>query len=292
MLINIKSSFIVKRIFYHCATKIKLKLVKYNKKLQNKINLDILDYKSFSGRYIKYETKIKGKEYKNKDKILIYEGEYLNGERNGQGKEYDEEYELIFEGEYIKGKRIKGKEYYDLNELSLEKLPLYKIKIFPKDLETEYFSLEDLLKNIKLEIFFNHFIKNEDEKGKKDRLKYEGEYLNGERNGKGKEYYSNGQLKFEGEYLNGKREGKGKEYYKDGTLKFEGEYHDGKNEYVKEFDLEKEIKIEKEKLSKEKNEFNYDKLILEKKIYLLEKIYSEEKDFEINILIENYKEKK
>ena len=34
---------------------------------------------------------------------------------------------------------------------------------------------------------------------------FEGEYLNGQRNGKGKEYYSNGKLKFEGEYLNGER---------------------------------------------------------------------------------------
>ena len=34
---------------------------------------------------------------------------------------------------------------------------------------------------------------------------YEGEYLNGKRNGKGKEYYLNGKLKFEGEYLNGIR---------------------------------------------------------------------------------------
>ena len=30
----------------------------------------------------------------------------------------------------------------------------------------------------------------------------EGEYLNGERNGKGKEYYEDGKLMSEGEYLN------------------------------------------------------------------------------------------
>jgi len=41
---------------------------------------------------------------------------------------------------------------------------------------------------------------------------FEGEYLNGKRHGKGKEYCDN-KLKFEGEYLNGKRHGKGKEYY-------------------------------------------------------------------------------
>ena len=54
--------------------------------------------------------------------------------------------------------------------------------------------------------------------------KFEGEYLNEERNGKGKEYYCDGNLKFEGEYLNGERCGKGKEYDFDGKLSFEGEY--------------------------------------------------------------------
>ena len=42
------------------------------------------------------------------------------------------------------------------------------------------------------------------------KLIYEGEYLNGKRNGKGKEYDYKGELEFEGEYLNGKRNGKGK----------------------------------------------------------------------------------
>ena len=52
--------------------------------------------------------------------------------------------------------------------------------------------------------------------------------MNGEKwNGKGKEYYYNGQLKFEGEYLNGKRNGKGKEYDWDGQLEFDGEYLNG-----------------------------------------------------------------
>ena len=55
------------------------------------------------------------------------------------------------------------------------------------------------------------------------KLEFEGEYLNGKRNGKGKEYDDfDGRLIFEGEYLNGKRHGKGKEY-KDGELIYEGE---------------------------------------------------------------------
>ena len=60
------------------------------------------------------------------------------------------------------------------------------------------------------------------------KLYYEGEYLNGKRNGKGREYNGFNNLIFEGEYLNGKRNGKGKGYYENGKLKFEGEYLNGK----------------------------------------------------------------
>ena len=56
---------------------------------------------------------------------------------------------------------------------------------------------------------------------------FEGEYLNGKRNGKGKEF-ENDKLIFEGEYFNGKRNGKGKEYDINGKLIYEGEYLNGK----------------------------------------------------------------
>ena len=70
------------------------------------------------------------------------------------------------------------------------------------------------------EYYYNRF--------NKYKLLFEGEYLNGERNGKGKEYnLFDGKLEFEGEYLNGKRNGKGKEYYFDCRLRFEGEYLNG-----------------------------------------------------------------
>ena len=60
------------------------------------------------------------------------------------------------------------------------------------------------------------------------KLAFEGEYLNGKINGKGKEYDYNGKLRYKGEYLNGLRNGKGKEYDYDGKLRFEGEYLNGK----------------------------------------------------------------
>ena len=64
--------------------------------------------------------------------------------------------------------------------------------------------------------------------GNEDTLYYEGEYLNGERNGKGKEYFNKSNLVYEGEFSKGKRNGKGKEYDKEGNLVFEGEYLNGK----------------------------------------------------------------
>ena len=48
-----------------------------------------------------------------------------------------------------------------------------------------------------------------------------------EGNGKGKVYYDNDNLKFEGEYLSGQRNGKGKEVYYNDMLKFKGEYFYG-----------------------------------------------------------------
>ena len=57
-------------------------------------------------------------------------------------------------------------------------------------------------------------------------LLFEGKYLNGKRNGEGKEF-KNGKIIFKGEYLNGKRNGEGSEYEYN-KLVFIGNYSDGK----------------------------------------------------------------
>jgi len=81
----------------------------------------------------------------------------------------------------------------------------------------------DINRNIIYELINgNSIVKEYNEVGL--RIIYEGEYKNGKRNGKGKEYYYNDKIKYEGEYLNGKRHGKGKQYYYKGNLEFEGEY--------------------------------------------------------------------
>ena len=73
-------------------------------------------------------------------------------------------------------------------------------------------------------IIYDSVGKGREYNGNNDKLKFEGEYLNGERNGKGKEYYFDGKIAYEGEYLNGEKNGKGKEYNYKGMLIYEGDY--------------------------------------------------------------------
>ena len=200
---KVKYKYIIENIFSCLKENIKLTIIVHNKKYQNLFGLDTEYYKNKSGKYRMIEKNGICKEYTLKENKLIFEGEFKNGKKNGKGKEYIMGI-LFFEGTYLNGKRSgKGKEYYKYD----------------------------------------------------GKLKFEGEYLNGyiiegkrydrdcklefelQKNGKGKEYYDNGNVKFEGKYLNGKRSGKGKEYYYYGNLKFEGEYKDGKlNGKVKEYD--------------------------------------------------------
>ena len=120
MLKNIKSLYFIRIVFSYVDEEKKLKIIKYNKSLQKIINISIINYKFFTGKYIIYESNKKGKEYNVYDQI-VFEGEYLNGERNGKGKEYNEFGILFFDGEYLKGKRNgKGKEYYYNGRLKFE----------------------------------------------------------------------------------------------------------------------------------------------------------------------------
>ena len=112
MLKNVKSIYFIQKIFSFVNDYPKLKLVKYNKSIQKNINISIINYIHFRGKYIIYESKGRGKEYDSYNDSLVYEGEYLNGERNGRGKEYNWNSKILFEGEYLNGKRNgKGKEY-------------------------------------------------------------------------------------------------------------------------------------------------------------------------------------
>jgi len=52
MLKHVKSLYFVKIIFSFVNEKQKLELIKYNKSLQGNINITLIKYKFFSGKYI------------------------------------------------------------------------------------------------------------------------------------------------------------------------------------------------------------------------------------------------
>ena len=268
MLDNIKSKYFYKNIFSHLTNKLKLDIIKYNKRLQKLIDIILINFGKyivlepnsigkeynfsndiiiFEGEYLNGKRIGKGKEYNN-DGIIIYEGEYLNGERNGKGKEYDHNGYLIFDGEYLKGKKWNGKGYdihnNFINEIKDGKgyLKKYSIKDSHLEFEGEYLNGE-----------INGKGKEYDNIGD---IIYEGEYLNGKRwngitynkkdnkkyiiqNGKGfiNEYNKEEKLSYEYNYLNGEKNGQVKIYYNN-ILKFEGEYKNGrKNGIGKEYNL-------------------------------------------------------
>ena len=178
---NVKSFYFLRIIFSFVDEKQKLELIKYNKSLQEIINITIINYKFFSEKYIEYEPNGKGKEFYSLYDKLIFEGEYLNGKRNGKGKEYDFlNGDLIFEGEYLSGKRNgKGKEYNKYGRLIFEGEYLYNNKYNGKGYDEDGNIIYELINgNGKVQEYdFDH------------RLTYEGDYLNGKRHGKGKEYF-------------------------------------------------------------------------------------------------------
>ena len=118
---------------------------------------------------------------------------------------------------YRKGKKYMGKEYINGKIKSMIEYKNYK-----KWNVIEYDENDNILYKL---INGNGIIKEYN--SKTGTIEFEGEYLNGERNGKGKEFDQYGNLIFEGEYLNGERNGIGKEFYPNGALLSEAEYFHG-----------------------------------------------------------------
>ena len=110
MLDNIKSSYFTIIIFSYIDAKRKLNLVKNNKSLQKKQELNLYYYRLFSEKYKEIESNGNVIEYSKKyafnekDYNKTFEGEYFDGKRNGKGKEYDTG-RKIFEGNYSNGKK-------------------------------------------------------------------------------------------------------------------------------------------------------------------------------------------
>ena len=167
----------------------KLKILKLNKKLKTKLDIDLINYKIIKGKYILGSPNGKVKEYNCFDDKLIFEGEYLDGKRNGIGKEYENN-KIIFEGKYLDGIRNgKGKEYFYNGKIKFEGIYFFGLKWHGKG----YNKKGEIIYELNLG---NGYIYELDLFGN---MLYEGFYLNG----KGKEYFNNKSSRFEGNYVNG-----------------------------------------------------------------------------------------
>ena len=306
MLNKIISVFITKNILSFYLIIFNFSFVSISTSFQSKLELNLEDFKKFSGRYLITDNNNFGKEFTLDENRLVYIGGYKDGKRNGKGVEYNNFGIIKFKGEYLNGKRNgKGEEYkqreentdlrynniIDDSDIIFEgfykndkKNGFGRKYEYPGDknpkFEGEY--LNDLKEGLGKQYFSNGKLKFQGEykKGKKwngkgydldgniiyelidgkglfkkyeyhphtknnFNLLFEGEYLNGEKNGKGKEYeyYNNDYFfSFEGEYKNGKKNGKGKNYYYNKKIKFDGEYKEGMEWDGKGYDLDgKEI---------------------------------------------------
>ena len=268
MLRKIKSNFILKKVFIHLVIKKRLKVISYNKNIQKKLGLELVDFIRYSGKR-KEEKNGKIFEYDNFHLNSLFEGVYLNGKRNGEGTEYNDNREIIFEGDYLQDKRWKGFER-EYDEDTGKLIFKYELKNGKKEGKVEEYNkyTGDI-------IFSGHYLNGKrngngieykipNEKGKyhyyssrDDELKkiFEGEYINGQRK-KGKEYNYEGNLIYEGEYQNNKKNGKGKFYHDCDSkkIKYEGEILNGK-EHGKgiEYDIYEQQTYEGEFLNGKKN---------------------------------------
>ena len=170
------------------------------------------------------------------EKKIFFQGEYSNDRRNGKGKEYyytsryDNDNHLKFEGIYKCGFKEEGKEYYYNDKLLFNGKYKYGVKWDGEGFDENgniIYKINNgngFIKEYKYNYDYHNY-PNYDHLY----LVIEGEYINGQKHGKGEEYDRNGENIFEGEYLNGKRwNGMGKDSNFNDEIIFEGKYLNGK----------------------------------------------------------------
>lgn len=163
--------------------------------------------KRFVGTFKNGHLKGIGKEYDNETEIMIYEGHYKNFKRNGTGISYEYDTgDILYDGMWKDGKQTgRGKFFYDdgsyITGTFNDGVCNGKAKKFTKDRQLIY---DGMYKNDKKNGYGIEYYKTRD-------LKYKGNFKDGSYHGKGTfyeffEYYE------VGNFLNGKRHGKIKEY--------------------------------------------------------------------------------
>ena len=105
---NIKSRYILSKIYNNMTIKKKLKIVKYNKRIQNRLNLGVKDYKEYSETFTPIEIEIipikdkYGKFINNNENDKLYYHIYFNDNK----EEIKNKYEINEEDKVTKIKII------------------------------------------------------------------------------------------------------------------------------------------------------------------------------------------
>ena len=77
---KIRSTFILKKIFYNINEKNKFRIVVYNKKIQIKLGLNIINFIRYSGKY-KIESNGEIKIFNSYNEKLLFKGFYSNNKK-------------------------------------------------------------------------------------------------------------------------------------------------------------------------------------------------------------------
>ena len=167
-----------------------------------------------------------------------FEGYFVNGYRDGRGKEYDKNGKLVFDGFFSKGLKLNiqpskemGKEFWEEYDENGNLIRVCQKDNLGKNVGLcYYYEKDNNVNRIYIwengsELTYNGFFRFYNEYQKSW---FEGYFVNGYRDGRGKEYDENGKLVFDGFYSKGlklniqpsKEMGRGywKEYDENGNL--------------------------------------------------------------------------
>ena len=106
----INSKYILKEIFSYLREKLFLKIIAYNKRLQERCSIDIMNYKKNASIYIKKDEEGNSLIKSAKNNLTLYNGGYSNKQKNGLGIDYN--YKDIKLTEFVK---MDKKYFKDLN---------------------------------------------------------------------------------------------------------------------------------------------------------------------------------
>ena len=136
---KIKSDYFLQKLYDNMTKKKKLEIVKYNKRIQNRLNLDVKDYKEYSETYSSIEIEIIPTKGKYGKFINIKENDelYYHIYFNDNNEEIKNKYKIYTE-DYTEDGMIKHEyyhEYYIDEEDKVTKIKIiidYQVKSFKK----------------------------------------------------------------------------------------------------------------------------------------------------------------